>query len=76
MAKPLLRMQYITEEGCEYPVAVRVAMDDGHVLTYCLENKLDLKFEKLKKDIQKSVEIGYQYKPPKKRRCRAYRSQL
>ena len=75
MARPLLKIHCITEDGCDYPVAVKIARDDGKVMTYCLENKMDLKFEKLKKDIERSVEIGYQYKPPK-RRSRIHRSQL
>ena len=75
MARPLLKIHCITEGGCDYPVALRVAMDDGTVQTYALENKMDLKFEKLKKDIERSVEIGYQYKQPK-RKNRIHRSQL
>ena len=63
MAKPLdVRICCITEPYCDYPVAVKITMDDGTVRTYALENKMDLKFDHLMKRVQKSIEIGYQCK--------------
>lgn len=73
MARPLLKIHCIEKEGCDYPVAVKIAMDDGTVQTYALENKVDLMFEKVMKSVEK-VTIGYQYKP--KRKSRLHRSQL
>ena len=67
MAKPLLDIHCIRQEGCEYPVAVRITMDDGTIQTYGLENKHNYMFEKVITSVRKSVEIGYQYKPPKRR---------
>lgn len=67
MAKPLdVRICCIIEPYCDYPVAVKITMDDGTVQTYNLENKTDIKFENLMKRVKKSVEIGYQYKPAKR----------
>lgn len=67
MAKPLLDIHCIEEEFCEYPVALKVAMDDGTIQTYALENKYDYKFEKVMESLGK-VAVGYQYKPKRKRR--------
>ena len=75
MAKPLLDLFCITEEGCDYPVAIRVLMDDHTVQTYNLANKSDVLFKKVITSVRKSVEIGYQYKPPK-RRSRIHRGKL
>ena len=75
MAKPLLKVHCITEEGCDYPVALRIAMDDGSVQTYNLSDKHEIMFDKIITSVRKSVEIGYQYKPPK-RKSRIHRSQL
>ena len=41
MAKPLLEIHCVREPYCEYPVAVKVTMDDGTVQTYELKNKMD-----------------------------------
>ena len=76
MAKQLIDVHCIREDYCEYPVAVRILMDDGTVQTYGLENKMEYKFNNLMKAVRKSVEIGYQYKRPTKRRSRTHRSQL
>lgn len=75
MAKPLLDLFCITEEGCDYPVAIRVLMDDHTVQTYNLANKHDIMFEKVITSVKRSVKIGYQYKPPK-RRNRIHRHEL
>ena len=39
MANPLLDVNCIRKPGCEYPMQIRVAMDDGSVQTYNLEVK-------------------------------------
>lgn len=67
MAKPLLDIHCITEEYCDYPVAVRITMDDGTIQTYALENKFDYKFDKVMENLDR-IKVGYQYKPPKRRR--------
>lgn len=66
MARPLLDIFCITEEGCEYPVAVKITMDDGSIQTYNLENKHDYLFDKVMESVTK-VTVGYQYKRPKRR---------
>lgn len=62
MAKPLLHIHCITEKYCDYPVAVKVAMDDGSVQTYVLENRTQLMFNNVM-DSLKKMEVGYQYQP-------------
>lgn len=62
MAKPLLHIHCITEKYCDYPIAVKVAMDDGSVQTYVLENRTQLMFNNVM-DSLKKMEVGYQYKP-------------
>ena len=76
MAKPLLKIHCIVEPYCEYPVALRIEMDDGTVQTYSLENKMEYKFNNLLKSVKKSVEIGYQYSGKHERKSRIHRSQL
>jgi len=74
MAKPLLNIHCIEESSCEYPVAVRIAMDDGTVQTYALENKTEIQFSKIMNclhRIQANIEdlrVGYQYDPKKRSR--------
>ena len=74
LAKPLLNIHCIREEGCEYPVAIKVTMDDGTVQTYGLENRTDYLFDKVMESVTK-VTVGYRYKPPK-RKNRIHRVQL
>lgn len=76
MARPLLKIHSITEPYCDYPVALKIAMDDGTVQTYTLENKMDYKFDKLMDSVRKSVEIGYQYKPKHEKKRRIHRGKL
>ena len=71
VARPLLDINCITEPSCDYPVAVKILMDDGTVQTYALENKMDLQFQKVMQCLDR-IKIGYQYKP-KKRRNRIHR---
>ena len=76
MAKPLLHIHCITEKYCDYPVAVKVAMDDGSVQTYVLENSMSPKCQKARCAFEESVEIsiGYQYDPhPRRRKNRIHR---
>lgn len=67
MAKPILDINCITEPYCEYPVAVRLLMDDGTVQTYGLENKMDFHFQKVMECLHK-MEVGYKCKPRRKNR--------
>ena len=67
MAKPLLDVVCITEPYCDYPVAVRLTMDDGTVQTYNLENKTDYMFEKVMESLSR-MKVGYP--PQRKRRYR------
>ena len=76
MAKPLLKIHGITEPFCEYPTALKVAMDDGTVQTYVLENKTEYQFDNVMKCLNR-MKVGYQYNEPvRKRRSRLHRSQL
>jgi polyribonucleotide nucleotidyltransferase len=76
MAKPLLKIHCITEPYCQYPVAVRITMDDGTVQTYSLDNKMEYKFDNLLKKVKKSVEIGYQYSGRHEKKNRIHRHEL
>ena len=69
MAKPLLKVYTVEEDYCEYPVAVKLAMDDGTVQTYALENKTEYMFRQVMDSLDKMT-VGYQYKPNKPRRCK------
>ena len=71
MARPILDIHCITEDSCEYPVAVRLLMDDHTVQTYVLENRVEPKFQKLKESIE--ISIGYQYSPKPRRKNRIHR---
>jgi len=73
MARPLLDIHCITEESCDYPVAVKIAMDDGTIQTYTLDNKMDLQFKKVMSSLEK-LTVGYQYKS-KRRKNRIHRSE-
>ena len=71
MAKPILDVFCIEEDGCKYPVAVRLLMDDHTVQTYTLLNRVEPQFTKLKESIE--ISIGYQYTPKHKRKNRIHR---
>lgn len=73
MAKPLLHIHCINEPYCDYPVAVKVAMDDGSVQTYVLENKTDFQFKKVMESLD-NITVGYQYKPRHGRKNRIHLS--
>ena len=60
MAKPLLDIHCINEPFCEYPVAIRVTMDDGTVQTYDLRNKMEYKFGEILAVLDR-MKVGYQY---------------
>jgi hypothetical protein len=62
MAKPLLHIHCINEQYCDYPVAVKIAMDDGSVQTYVLENKTDFQFRKVMESLD-NITVGYRYEP-------------
>ena len=66
MAKPLLDIVCITEPYCDYPVAVRLTMDDGSVQTYTLENKTEYMFQK----VMDSLDHMCGYHPPEIKRRR------
>ena len=76
MAKPLLNIHGKAEDFCEYPTELKVAMDDGTVQTYVLENKTEYQFGNVMKCLNR-MKVGYQYREPvRKRRSRIHRSQL
>ena len=58
MAQPLLDVHCIMEPYCDYPVAVRIAMDDWTIQTYELCNKMDYKFKKVMESLE-SMQTGY-----------------
>ena len=66
MARPILDVHCIMEPGCEYPVAVRLLMDDNTVQTYDLNCKHELQFQKVMDSVH--ISIGYQYEPKRNRR--------
>ncbi len=66
MAKPLVDVVCITEPSCEYPVAVKLLMDDGTVQTYDLTNKMDYQFNKVMESLGK-ITVGYQYKSKRRK---------
>lgn len=78
MAKPLLDISCIEESSCKYPVAVRIAMDDGTIQTYNLECQPHPNFVSAMDALGRMfdcIEIsGYQYRP--RRKNRIHRSEL
>lgn len=70
MAKPLLDIHCVTKTGCDYPVAVRIAMDDGTVQTYALEQP-EPHFEEAMDALGRMFDcfrvVGYKYEPKKDR---------
>ena len=71
MARPILDIHCIMEPGCEYPVAVRLLMDDRTVQTYNLDCKSQLQFQKVMDSVH--ISIGYQFKDRPRRRNRIHR---
>ena len=59
--KPLLDIHCITEPFCQYPVAIKVAMEDGTIQTYELKNKMEYKFGQVMTALAK-MEVGYEYR--------------
>ena len=74
MAKPLLDIHCVTEPYCDYPVAVKILMDDGTVQTYELKNKTDYQFNKVMNALAK-MQTGYQYMG-EHRKSRIHKSKL
>ena len=74
MAKPILDICCITAPGCEYPVAVKILMDDHTAQLYTLDTAMSPKVMKAKEKFEESIEIsiGYQYKP-RRRKNRIHR---
>ena len=60
MANPLLEIHCVNEPYCNYPTAVKIAMDDGTIQTYELKNKMEYKFGEVLKALDKMT-VGYQY---------------
>ena len=76
MAKPLLNIYGKREPFCDYPTVLRIAMDDGTVQKYILENRSEYQFNNVLKCINRMA-VGYQYKEPvNKRKRRLKRWQL
>lgn len=76
MAKPLLNIHIAESEPfCEYPTAIKIAMDDGSVQTYVLERKTEYQFSQVMKCLNR-IKVGYQYGYPQKRRCRTHKCKL
>lgn len=72
MAKPILDVCCIMEPGCEYPVAVRLWMDDNTAQTYNLDCKDELRFQKVIDSV--NVSVGYTFKCiPKRVKNRIHR---
>ena len=76
MARPLVDLFCIEREGCKYPVAVRILMDDSTVQTYTLDSSVSPVVQKASDILKESINIsiGYQHMPMKrKRRNRIHR---
>lgn len=69
-ARPLSKVHCITKNGCDYPVAVKIAFDDGTVQTYTFEGTVNLQLMAARNRFEESlnISIGYQYKPKRKNR--------
>ena len=79
MAKPLLDIHCIEEQYCDYPVAVKIAMDDGTIQTYTLDHKVDMQLINLTDRLNRFTEmtVGYMRKEPKgKKKRRLHNRQL
>ena len=76
MARPLVDLFCIEMEGCKYPVAVRILMDDSTVQTYTLDSSVSPVVQKASDILKHSINIsiGYQHMPMRKRRNRIHRS--
>ena len=74
MARPLLDLYYETEPCCDYPTVVKVAMDDGSIQTYVLQNKTDYQFRTVMESLEK-LTVGYQYRG-KHRKSRVHKCKL
>ena len=73
MAKPLLNIHCIEDKYSEYPVQLKVTMDDGTVQTYNLEQKVEPHFEEAMDALDRMfacIQIGYQYEPQRQRKYR------
>ena len=70
MAKPLLDIHCVTRPGCKYPVALKVAMEDGTVQEYTLNCNSIPYFHRSQDILAESIQIsiGYQYRPKRKDR--------
>lgn len=75
MARPLVDLFCIEREGCKYPIAVRILMDDNTVQTYTLDNSVSPVVQKASDILKESINIsiGYQFMPKRKRRNRIHR---
>lgn len=69
-ARPLSKVHCITKNGCDYPVAVKIAFDDGTVQTYTFQFEVSPQYLIAKNRFEESlnISIGYQYKPKRKNR--------
>lgn len=63
--QPLVDVHCQYEPYCDYPVAVRLTMEDGHVQTYILQNRTEYQFNKVLETLDRMT-VGY----PRKRRNR------
>lgn len=70
MAKPLVDVHCVTRPGCKYPVALKVAMEDGTVQEYTLNRNIEPYFNRSQDILAESIQIsiGYQYRPRRKDR--------
>ena len=56
--KPLLDIHCEYDPYCDYPTAIKVAMHDGTVQTYILQNKTEYQFNKVMESLD-SIVRGY-----------------
>ena len=76
MARPLLDIHCIRKAHCEYPMQVKIAMDDGTVQTYNLEVEQPIENPCFKEAMEAldrlfdCVQVGYKCEQPKKKNRR------
>ena len=78
MARPLLDVVCVTEDSCEYPVALKVNKDDGTVQTNTLQFNIHPNFKEAMDALDRMFDCfeitGYQYKETNRRKNRTRRS--
>lgn len=72
MARPLIKVCCVMKPGSDYPIAVKIPMDDGKVVEYEMKQNISPVFAQIKAQFDESlnISIGYQMGRKKKNRIR------